>query len=271
VTRIIMANVIAADDARTLGQPAVMVSDAFLSFMYMRAELREFSQLYHSLAHKAINVNSETPDKELYEVYRGQSVFFLENFICRISDFFDLYIEHLIYEVCLVNYSFLPESAYASAKKRLAKFVASEPSDDDIMFEAAITFGRKFKSEIASHFETAIGFSIEQFAPSWSDAVFVGKIRNVIVHKASKMDERFVDYAKNCNCPFELEPGKPLLMPEKWLLKMAASTDECIYAIDEKISDFMPVHKRNRYGHIWIPRSTWASPLASLAEKTAIS
>lgn len=257
------------DEARKSGEPAVMVSDAFLQFTYMRSELNEFTKFYHSLAGKAIGIHAENPDENLYRDYRGQSIFFLENFISRISDFFDLYIEHLIYAVCLERSSFLAETAYSSAKKRLIKFGSAEPTDDDVMFEAAITLGRKDKSEIANHFETQIGYAISKVSPNWDDAIFCNKIRNVIVHKSSMMDERFVAFAKDRQCPFELAVGESLIMPEKWLMKLASSTDECIYAIDEAISDFVPVHKRNRYGHFWLPRSTWANPLTHVPERSA--
>lgn len=237
---------------RKLGEAPIMVSDAFIKFMYMRSELSEFVRLYHTMAAKAVGDDEKTYDKELYDSYRGHAIFFLENYISRISDFFDLYLEHLIYAIVLEKRDFLSEKSYEKASNRLRNIGLAEVTEDDVLFEAALNLGRKDKTEIAKHFDQSINFDISSVSQLWGDAVFCNKIRNLIVHKSSIMDERFVKFAKDKNCPFEVEIGKPLIMPEKWIIQLASNVDELIFSIDDVISDFVAIHKRNRLGHFWL-------------------
>jgi hypothetical protein len=238
-----------------------MVSDAFIQFMYMRTELSDFVRLYHTMAAKAVGNDERTYDKELYDSYRGQAVFFLENYISRISDFFDLYLEHLIYAIAQEKRDFLPEKSYEKALNRLRGIGLADITEDDVVFEAALNLGRKDKTEIAKHFAQSLNFDISNASQLWGDALLCSKIRNLIVHKSSKMDERFVKFAKDKNCPFEVGIGNSLVMPEKWVLQIASNVDELIFSIDDGISDSVAIHKRNRLGHIWLPRSSLAKPL----------
>ncbi len=238
-----------------------MVSDAFLQHAYMRTELSEVNEFYHALARKAIGEKPDEADYDLYRHYRGLSIFYLENFVSRISDFFDIYIEHLIYAVALERDDFIPEKLIQKTAKWIEEMDDSDPSDDDILFEASLTLGKKNKSELAGHFEDKTGFKIESASPFWEDALLCNKIRNLIVHRSSTMDYKFVAFARRFNCPFPVEVGSKLILPEKWLVELASNVDECIYAVDHQISDFVPIHKRDRYGHFWLPRSEWANPL----------
>jgi hypothetical protein len=249
--------------------PSVMVSDAFINFMHRRDELSSFVKFYHKLAQQAIQPSKKRPNKELYKEYRGNSVFFLENYISRISDFFDIYIDDLIYSVCLTKKDFLSERDYVKAQSRFEKRGFSNLTDDDVLFEASIALGRKDKSEIAEHFKKMTGFDIIKAAGHWEEMLLCNRIRNLIVHKGSIMDERFIEFVKDKDCPFEVELGAPLIMPEKWVLELASKVDRCISAVDDAISHFVPIHKRNRYGHFWLPRSTWANPLTSTQDQVS--
>jgi hypothetical protein len=243
------------------GGAPIMVSDAFIKFMYMRTELSDFVRHYHTMAAKAVGDDESAYDKDLYDSYRGQAFFFLENYISRISDFFDLYLEHLIYAIVLEKRDFLPEKSYEKAFDRLKNIGLAEVTAEDVLFEAALNLGRKDKIEIAKHFNQSLNFDITNPPQLWGDALLCSKIRNLIVHRSSVMDERFVMFAKDKNCPFEVGIGKTLVMPEKWILQIASNVDELIFTIDDGISDFVAIHKRNRLGHTWLPRSNLAKPL----------
>jgi hypothetical protein len=240
--------------------PAEMVSDAYINFMHQRSELSSFVRFYHQLARTAIKPQSRKPDLVLFGEYKNQSVFFLENYICRISDFFEVYIDELIFSVCMVQRDFLTDQNYNKAKTRLEKLQVTAFSDEDIVYEAAINFGRKDRSEISEYFKGKLGFDLST-SPAWDDMILCSKIRNLIVHQGSKVDERFVDFAKNLNLPFEVAIGVRLTIPEEWLLKLANKVDACICSIDENISNYVQVHKTNRFGHFWIGRSAWVNPL----------
>lgn len=249
-------------------RPAALVSDAFISFMHMRTELSQFVEFYHRMAKQAVSHEGDLMDKEMYEEYRGHSVFFLENYITRVSDLFDLYIEHLVYAVCLKKRDFLSERTYEKAAQRLKNLGISQPVEDEILFEASIHFGQQDKVALAKHFVQAIGFDMPaKLGSLWTDALFCKKIRNLIVHKASVVDERFVEHAKDKECPFDVAVGEHLVMPEAWILSLASKVDSCTMLIDDALSDYVAVHKRNRYGHFWLPRSVWSNPLRNNPEK----
>ena len=248
--------------------PAAKVSNAFVSFMHMRAELSQFVAFYHKMAERAISHQGNIIDKTLYEEYQGHSIFFLENYITRISDLFDLYIEHLVYELCRKKKDFLSIKTYEKATSRLRNRGISNPTEDEILFEASVNFGQQDKVELARHFGQSIGFDIPAKVGSfWTDALFCKKIRNLIVHKASVMDQRFVEYAKDMECPFDVAIGEHLVLPEAWILHLASRVDQCITLIDDMISDYVPVDKLRRDGHFWLPRSVWSNPLNKSHEK----
>ncbi len=239
-----------------------MVSDAFINYMHMRTELSAFVEFYHKMAKQAISRDDSQIDEALYEEYRGHSAFFLENYITRISDLFDLYIEHLVYCVCVKKRDFLPERAYEKARSRLATMGLRRPTEDETVFEASIQFGQRDRNEVAKHFVNSVGFDIPaKLGSLWTDALLCKKIRNLIVHRASIMDERFVEYADGKDCPFPVAVGEHLIMPEAWILNLAVKVDSCIILIDGAISDHVAVEKRSRYGHFWFPRSVWSNPV----------
>ena len=248
-------------NSQTLLEPDMMVSDAFLNFNYRRTELSEFTRFYHTLAKHAIRPESVDADEKLYKEYRGQGIFFLENYIVRISDFFDIYLEHLIYAILLEKRSFLDEKIITKARSTLVRLGVANPHDDDVLFEAAVSFGRKDKLEIAEYFKTKIDFDLAAVSEHWEDVIVFSKIRNVIVHKASTIDERFSNFAKAKNFPFEVTVRKHLLMPEAWIMQIAYNIDKYIYTLDKEISNYVSVYKRNRYGHFWLPRSALADEL----------
>ena len=247
---------------------AAMVSDAFISFMHMRKELSDFVDFYHAMAKYAITRDNGQIDEKLYGEYISHSVYFLESYITRISDLFDLYIEHLVYAVCLVNREFLTDREYGQADARLKKLGVSSPSEVDFVFEAAIRFGQKDRNEICERFQTLLGFDIPgTVGDLWDDVLFSKKVRNLIVHKASIMDERFVESARGRDLPFHVAVGEYFSPPETWFLELASKIDRCIVLIDGAISDHVAVNKRNRYGHFWLPRSVWSNPLKKSLEK----
>lgn len=247
---------------------AAMVSDAFISFMHMRTELSDFVDFYHAMAKQAISREAGQIDEKLYGEYIGHSVYFLESYMTRISDLFDLYIEHLVYAVCLVKKEFLADREYDQAESRLKKLGVLAPTEDDVVFEAAVRFGQKDKHEICERFQDSIGFDIPGTVGAlWNDVLFAKKVRNLIVHKASVMDERFVESARGRDCPFHVEVGVHLSPPETWFLNLASKIDNCIVLIDGAINDYVAVNKRNRYGHFWLPRSVWSNPLKKSLEK----
>jgi hypothetical protein len=256
---------------QTLNEPDEMVSDAFLKFAYRRAELSDFTTFYHTLAKRAISPENENADDKLYKEYRGQGIFFLENYIIRISDFFDIYLEHLIYAVLLEKPFFLDEKNILRARSTLQKLGVSDPAEDDVLFEAAVSFGRKDKLEIAEYFKAKIGFDISAASEHWGDVIVFSKIRNVIVHRASIVDERFLDFARAKNFPFEVTVGKDLMMPEAWIMQIANNVDKCIFTIDNEISKYVSVHKRNRYGHFWLSRSAFADELVGTSSAKTLT
>jgi hypothetical protein len=258
-------------NSQTLEEPDIMVSDAFLKFAYRREELSDFTRFYHTLAKTAINPNNEEPNETLYKEYRGQGIFFLENYIIRISDFFDIYLEQLIYAVLLERPSFLDEKNITKARSTLIKLGVANPHEDDVLFEAAVSFGRKDKLEIAEYFKTKISFDLAAVSEHWEDVIVFSKIRNVIVHRASIVDERFYDFALAKSFPFEVTVGKDLLMPEAWIMQNAYNIDKCIYTIDKEISKYVSVHKRNRYGHIWLTRSAFAEELVGTSSAKTLT
>jgi hypothetical protein len=242
--------------------PPAMVSEAFLSFMHARTELSKFVDFYHRTAKQAMAPCGEMTDKALYEEYMGHSVFFVENYLTRIADFFDTYLEQLIICVCAAKRDFLPDRQYRSATDRLKRLGNPDPEDGDIVFEAATRFAQNDKSEIDKYFIDTIGFSLSAAAgKSWTESIFLTKIRNLIVHKASVMDERFVQYAIARACPFEIGIGTHLLMPERWVMELSMNVDSCVVLIDGAIDQYIQIEKRNRYSHFWLPRHVWASPL----------
>jgi hypothetical protein len=255
------------EDIEAEKYPATMISDAFVSYMHMRQELSSFVEFYHKMAKQAIEPNEDEADCEMYKEYRGQSIFFLENYISRISDFFDLYLEHLVYCICLEKRDFFPAREYIKAKARLVRRGIVNPTDNESASEASSAFGRKDKSEIAEYFKQIIGFDIVTETSCWEDVLFCSKIRNLIVHKASIIDDRFVESARGKSCPFEVKLGENLIMPEKWVMELASKVNYCVMVIDDTISNFVPIHKRNKYGHFWLPRSVWANPLSSTQDR----
>ena len=237
-----------------------MVSDAFIQFMYRRQELSDFVSFYHEIAKKAIGTNEENYDQELYEKYRGNSVFFLENYICRISDLFDIYLEDLIFVGAEIKSDFFSGAEKAKVKSRLNKLGIKDVSEISVISEAASNLARKNKIDIVVRFREAIGFDMEISAKHWQRSLLCNRIRNLIVHRGSVVDQRFHELTKESALPFEVEIGKPLLIPEILIMDLASKVDDCIWSIDGMVSDFVNVPKRNRYGHFWIARSGWSKP-----------
>ena len=247
--------------SKIYSEPAEMVSDAFITYMYQRSEIFSFNEYYHRLAKKAIEAETNKPDLELYKEYRGQSIYFLENFLCKMSDLFEVYLDELIWATWHIKPDFLAAREKEMAKIRLSDMGFENALDGDVLFEASTRFGRRDKNEIAQHFKDSIGFDMVEVSGSWSEMLLCSAVRNIIVHKRSIMDEKFVHIAKNHNCPFPLEVGVSLAMPEAWVMQLTQSVDQCICAIDDKISERVQVNKRNRFGHIWLARSYLDNPL----------
>jgi hypothetical protein len=236
-------------------QPPMMVSGAYFEFMHQRTELSEFVNFYHMHAKLAVQPEGGEPNVEIYEEYRGLSIFFLENYISRISDFFDQYIENLTVCVCDEKGDFLTEKEYSKAKERLEKRGLTEVLQEEVTLEAVVKFCRRHKSEIAQSYLERIGFDMASISKHWDEVLICSEIRNLIVHKGSIMDERFVTFASNHKLPFDIGVGTTLLLPERWLLALASKIDKLISVIDDEITKYVPIQKRNRMGHIWLPRS----------------
>ncbi len=247
--------------ATTLDNPDEMVTVAFLNFMRKRHEIHDFLGFYHKLAERAIRPNTSETDTELYNEYMGQSIFFLENYLCRFSDLFEVYLDDLIYSVCLEKEDFLSENVLSSARNRLTKFGFDASTELDVLYEASNQFGKKDRDDIADHFFEKLGFDLRNASPLWPRVQLCGWIRNLIVHKASQMDEKFVFLTKDLGCPFEVNVGADLVMPEAWIMDLVRDVDRCIYSIDSHISKKARIEKRSRSGHFWLTRSYWANPL----------
>jgi hypothetical protein len=240
--------------------PADDVSDAFINHAYSRSEVSSFVSFYHKMAAAALKPDTPEFDHGMYKEYRGHSIYFVESYLCRISDLFDYYLECLVFFICRERSDFFDQKFYSKAREQLVKLGVTAPTDDDIYFECALSFCRRSKEAIAEHFQKVLAFDLVAAAKNWNEILLCGRIRNLIVHKASVMDERFVDLLRPLDCPFSVEIGKYLIMPERWAMELASKVDFAVAAIDEAILACVPINKRDRWGHIWMPRSTWANP-----------
>jgi hypothetical protein len=245
----------------------INVSDAYIAYMHRRSELSSFVEFYHRLARKAIQPTIKKLNKSLYKEYHGHSAFFVENYICRIVDIFELYLDDLVHCVCQVNRGFLPAKEYIKAKARLRALGYPNADDDDAIFEASVRFGMRDKVEIAEHFRKQIGFDIAKDVPLWKSALLASKIRNQIVHKGSIVDEGFLGFFNNKSVRFEIGPSGYMMFSEKTIFKMAREVDGCINNLDKSIGDHVNVLRRNRLGHLWLPRSNWSNPLNEKEQK----
>lgn len=175
------------------------------------------------------------------------------------ADYFDIYLDQLVFAVCQVKKDFLTDRDYQKANSRLQQLGLTEILPIEMQYEAALYFGRKDKTEIAAYFNSAIGFDIVSAAKNWDAVLLCTRIRNLIVHKSSVVDLRFQENVKEMDLPFDCEVGNYLIMPQEWVIDLCGSVNSCVPAIDAAISDKIEIYKRNRYGHFWFPRSGWAN------------
>lgn len=238
----------------------LMVSDAYINYMHRRTELSTFVEFYHRLAKTAVEAESGSLNKELYAEYVGHRAYFLENYICRISDIFDLYIEDLIKCVCDIRSDFLPSKELLKAKQRLSLNGMVNPTDDRVIFEACSWFARRGKTEIAKYFKIHLGFDVLAMMLEWDKVLKISTIRNQIVHKASLVDESFLTQFEEDQTLFEIGPGGYLSFSELALLQLATSVDTSIEYLDKTIENFVNLNRRNRLGHFWFSRSVINRP-----------
>ena len=244
-----------------------MVSDAFVNFMHMRSELSEFVEFYHILAREAVTIDDNNYKEGLYDKYRSQSIFFLENYLLRLSDMSDIYIEDLLIEIAAANRNIFIERELVSAKNRLEKMSAIV-DDEYINVEASYRLSKLSKPEIFDLVRDRVGFDIQTEVANWVYIPLIGQIRNVIVHNRSYIDEKFLKIVHDLGFEFGGEVGDPLLLSEKVIMDIAGCVDDCICEIDAKISRHVQIHKRNRCGHFWLPRSQWGTEELSKQTET---
>ncbi len=236
-----------------------MVSNAFIEFMYRREELSSFVGFYNKLVGLAVKPKDAPLDESLRKEFYGQQIFFMENYLCKMSDYFDIYIDQLVFAVCRVKEDFLKARDYQKANSKLQQLGLTEILPIEVQYEAAFNFGRKDKTEIATYFKNEISFDLVAAAKNWDAVLLSSRIRNLIVHKSSVVDLRFYEYAKEKNLPFDFEVGSYLTMPQEWVVDLCGRVNDCVPAIDAAISEKVEIYKRNRYGHFWFPRSGWAT------------
>ena len=239
-----------------------MMTEALTHYVHMRSELSEFSTSYHKIAFRALHRDDGSRDLDIYKTYRGNAVFFLEHFAVRVSDLFDVYIEELVFMIASNTLGFFDEKDERRARTQLAK-LGIQPDPFEIKIEASASMARRNKDEICEHIERKIGINISTVSSWWDDAITFNKVRNLIVHKSSEIDARFIAYAKGKNLPFSSELRSQLNLTERWVTETAMKINECVYAIDEFVGDSLGVFKRPRDGHFWLSRSHTSNPFSS--------
>ena len=238
----------------------VCVSGAFVAYRHRRHELSSFTEFYHRAAKLAFQPMRWWVRRSLYDEYMGQQIYFIENYICKMSEFFDLFLEDLVKCICQRKRDFLPEREYQKAKVRLENSGVLAVDDEELLHDASSWFCRRSKELIAEHFLVSVGFDFSTKLPLWPRVLLASKIRNQIVHNASVADDAFLRNFDIHNLPFKLGPDAHLVFSEKFILKLAEDIDACVKQIDLEIENYVQLQRINRYGHFWLPRSVWSRP-----------
>ncbi len=236
------------------------VSDAYIGYMHRRQDLSLFVEFYHRLAQLAIEGGTTSPNVDLHSEYIGHSAYFIENYVCRMSDIFDIYIEELVMCVCDVKQDFLSEKEYHKATQRLTRNGINNPKLGEIIDNACSWFARRGKTEIAQHFSNQLGFDVLNDVPEWKNVQKVATIRNQIVHGASLVNDKFLRQFPESEGLVSIGPGGYIVLNEKETMKLVQSIDASIMFIENKIELFVQLKRRNRYGHFWVARSVWNRP-----------
>lgn len=222
--------------------------------MHARSELKEFVRFYHVAIELAVRRDPNKYDDELFEKYHSLSSFFIENYICRVSDTLDRYLESITAEVCRAQPNFLAEASYNAARRRLEKFIGDTPTEGEVIVEAAKTFCNGPKADIEKKYSEKIHFQLFDNDTIREGIQLLGLVRNAVVHADSVVDFRFDARSKALNAPFEIVVGQQLVIPERWALETALAVDEFVFSADHRISDFANIKKRDRRGHFWLRR-----------------
>lgn len=246
-----------ANEDILLGRQA-MVTDALTHFMHSRGELAEFVSYYHNLAGTAFRWGEPDFDEALHKQYLGQSIFFLENYMIRLSGMVDIYIEDLVIDLASNLPGFLEANELENARSRLRKRGYSNVEEIEAKYEAGRYISKLSKPEIAATVQQRCGIDFSRCGENWREILILTQIRNIIVHNNSYVDEKFDKVCVDLHYKFRSPVGQLFLLPEKEVMRIAAGVDDSVWMIDAEASALEPIFKRDRFGHIWLSRSVWA-------------
>ncbi len=234
-----------------------LITDALTHFMRCRSELAEFVRFYHTSAARAFRWDQPDFDETFHKEYLGQSIFFLENYIIRFLGMVDIFLEETVIDLAFALPDFISENEIDKARKRLIKREKSVTEIADLIVEAASPILRSSKLDISLEIKARCGVDAENCHIGWRDVLLLNHIRNIIVHNSSEVDAKFKAVCDDLGYQYCGEIGEMFLIPESEVMRIASNVDDWVWALDAEVSKFPQIFTRDRFGHLWIPRSTW--------------
>lgn len=234
--------------------PAWRVTDSCLAYMMKRTEFREFNSNYHDLAKRAVE-SEEDPEKSqaLYKKYRSFRQYFLESFLCRMTDFLVQYLEDVLFEALVKSDNLIIDADWQRFEKEIDDL--EDTSEKRIRLADLIVerlAGPRHVGELCSFMRKRIGITVMPDDDEKRYALVLSALRNLIVHNDGNPNNRFLRKISGLGFEVNLRPDGRVHIDEAWLTQRAIFIDRIIFGYDFSLVETLGLDVRDRRGVFWI-------------------